>query len=480
MKIFRLFILFVLSIGFVFAGVKVKIPDSFLSGEALVFSVELSGSAEQMPDLSQIDGFPTQNIGNFSSINSINGRVSKSITKKYALYPNKDINFPALEFIIDGEKYTTKAKKVIKKLVSKTKSDLYDLEISSNKDEVYLGEKFEVTLKFKFKEEAELLELSLVKPKLDKFWFSQVEDYSKQYKKDNFVVQELKFVLSPLKVGLQKIQPFMIQAKKMDYDNFSFFSDSSKLIKIYSNDLDIKVKALPENVSLIGNFGISSSVDKTELKKGEALSLKIRITGQGNFDDIEDFKLDLPNTTIYENKAKIKDDVYTKVFSIIANDDFTIPAFELKYFDKKQNKVITKYSQKYNIKVQSPQLTSSSSVKLEKAQEPVKKQIVQKVVYKTSLVNNILYFILGVVFTVFILVIYLQIKKKKKEKNFQNQDIVKQIKKAKTKEDLLKKLVPYMGKNPKLDRIIFALEKGDDLKENKKEILKLIKEFYKF
>ncbi|MBS9782271.1 MAG: BatD family protein [Arcobacter sp.] len=476
MKVFRFCILFLLFIKTLFADVKVQVPDSFISGEALIFSVQISGSDIKIPDLSQIDGIPTQNMGSYSSINSVNGKVSKTITKKYALYANRDVNFPALKFVINGKEYTTKAKKVFLKQVSKTKSDLYDLEIQANKNEIYLGEKFELILKFKFKEESELLEPSLIKPKLNNFWLTQVENYSKKYKENDFIVLELKFLLSPLKSGLQKIQPFMIQAKKIDYGNFSFFSNTAKLIKIYSNSLNIKAKPLPQNVNLIGSFDISSSVNKTKVKKGEAVSFKIKITGQGNFDDIEDFKLDLPNVTIYENKGKVKDKVYTKVFSIIANKDFTIPKFELKYFDKNLNQVVTKYSKEHSIRVEkTSSVLSHSSSELEKLQKTVKKEIVEKVIYKSSLLNNILYFILGGILTVLIFFIYFQVKKKKKEKSFQSLDIVKQIKKAKTKEELLKKLVPYIGNNFKLDKAILNIEKTTELQKDKEEILKLIK-----
>ncbi len=270
MMVFRYFILFFLLLKFIFAGVNVQIPDSFISGEPLVFSVEYSGNDIQKPDLSSIDGFTTQNMGNYTSVNSINGTTFKKSKLTYAIYANKDVNFPALKFVVDGKEYTTKAKKVLLKLPSKTKSDVYSLEIEANKDEVYIGEKFELKVKFKIKEGIELLEPRIETPSSNNFWLSQDKDYSKKYKEGNFVVFELKFLLSPLKTGLQKIQPFVIQAKKLDYSDFSFFSDA-KIVKVYSNTLDINVKQLPQNVNLIGNFDISSSVDKTEVKKGEAV-----------------------------------------------------------------------------------------------------------------------------------------------------------------------------------------------------------------
>ena len=97
---------------------------------------------------------------------------------------------------------------------------------------------------------------------------------------------------------------------------------------------------------MIGDFNISASVNKIDIKQGESVSLKLEISGVGNFDDIEDIKLDIPNATVYDNKPDVKtkysdlgyEGTYTKVFSIIPESSITIPSIKLKYFDKKNKK----------------------------------------------------------------------------------------------------------------------------------------------
>ena len=75
--------------------------------------------------------------------------------------------------------------------------------------------------------------------------------------------------------------------------------------KIYSNALDLNIKALPSETNLIGDFDIKASVNKSDIKSGEAISFKLEIKGSGNIEDIKDIKLNIPNTTIYENKASV-------------------------------------------------------------------------------------------------------------------------------------------------------------------------------
>jgi hypothetical protein len=44
-------------------------------------------------------------------------------------------------------------------------------------------------------------------------------------------------------------------------------------------------------------------VDKTQVKQGEAVHLTASIVGEGNFEDIEAFKIEIDNATIYSDDA---------------------------------------------------------------------------------------------------------------------------------------------------------------------------------
>lgn len=466
-----------------FANVQISIPNSVVKGEPLVFSISVYGNSLKFPNLSLIDGNSVQEISSTSSTNIINGKITKQIKKLYSLYPTSNVKFPSLTFEVDSQKFYTKEKEVVLLNPEKTKSNIFDLEIISEKNEVYVGESFILKLVFKYKKYSQIVDLSFEQPNFQNFWFKQLNE-TKKYEENDYVVQELNFLLFPLKKGLLEISPLKIQAQVIDAskDSYSLFSRASSNVNIYSNSLSIKSKKLPDGVDLVGNFNIRATVDKKDIKKGESISYRVEIDGVGNIDDVKDIKLNIPDATVYENKPEIKSSfknnsyggTYIKVFSIIPNKSITIPSVKLKYFNKEDSEVIVKNSENYTIKVKDIQV-SSSYTKLEKAVKNDESKQVIKVVEKSSLKNNILYFSLGIIVTLLILGLYWYVINSKKQKVLDDISLVKKVKSSKTKDELLKTLAVYININQKLDELIFKLEKSEDIKDIKKEIISLLK-----
>lgn len=484
MFLIRIICLLTICVFSVFANVQLSVPNSIIKGEPLVFSLTASGNDITLPNLSNIDGHATQEISSSTSTRIINGEISKVIKKIYSLYPNKDIHFPTFEFIIDSSKFYTEEKTVFIKTPEKTNSDFFDLTLIANKKELFVGEDLILTLVFKYKKNSQIVDLSFEQPQFDDFWYKQLND-TKKYEENEFVVQELKFLLFPLKSGKLKINPLNIKAKIIDprRDNFRLFSSGTSNINIYSNKIDLNVKTLPKNVNLVGEYDIKATVDKTEIKAGEAVSYKLEINGIGNIDDIEEIKLDIKDVIIYENKADIKSSInknkyfgsYSKVFSIVPNSSFIIPSITLKYYDKQLEKVIEKSTDEFRIKVKD-EIIKNSSVKLEKSTIKVKKDIEQKIIVKSSLEDKILYFLFGIISTLLILGLYLYVINSRKKKALNDLPLVKRVNNSKTKDELFKVLVVYIKINSQLDELIFRLEKSEDISQIKKDIIKLLKQ----
>ncbi len=123
-----------------------------------------------------------------------------------------------------------------------------------------------------------------------------------------------------------------------------------KVVKVYSNELKFDVKDLPKGINYIGDFEIDASIDKSKIKQGESISYRLNIKGVGNFDDIQDIKLNIANATIYDNKAEINtkytnngyEGNYAKVYSIVPSTSVEIPSIAFKYFSKKDKKIVEK------------------------------------------------------------------------------------------------------------------------------------------
>jgi hypothetical protein len=484
MKIIKFIGLFFLFISSLFGNVKLYLPsNTIVKNEAFNFILEAYGNDITFPNISLIDGQTVQEISSSTSTNITNGKIAKKIKKTYSFYPMKDFILPSFEMQIDGKSYKTNEEKISIQKALKTQSLLFDFDIKTNNDNLYLGENFILTMVFKYKKNLDILDLSFDKPSFEDFWYKQI-DNTKKYEEGDFNVFEIKFLMFALKAGIQKIEPIGINAQIMDDNSYSVFS-STKNKKIYSNELNFNIKELPVNINLIGNFEINSSVDKQIVKKGEAISFKLNIIGSGNIDDISDIKLPIDDVTIYENKALVKTQIlnneykgeWEKVYSIIANKSFTIPSIKIDYFDKKLSKIVSKKSASFNIEVVGEDI--KKEVVLQKAEEKIlpmeKQKEIIKIIDKTSTLDRVIFFFLGVAFSLLIISLYFYVITSRRKKQ-EDKPLLKKVKESKTKDELLKILAVYLKIDTKLDVLIFELEKTQDIKFLKKEIIKILKE----
>ena len=466
-----------------FSNVQLSIPKDVVRGEALFFSIEITGNDIVFPNFKTIDSYSVQEVSSSTSRNIINSQITKKVKKVYSLYPTKDFLFPDLKFVVDGKEYFSKEQNIVLKEPQKTISSNFELSLKADVKELYVNENFILTLLFKYKKNANIVDLSFEKPNFDNFWYKQLDD-SKQYQEGDFVIQELKFLLFPLKKGILKINPLKINAQIVESNNsFSFFSNATSTVKIYSNELEFNVNELPSNVNLIGKFDIKTQVDKVKIKQGEAISYKLEISGYGNIDDIKDIKLDLKDVTIYENKpivkAKYEDEkykgTYTKVFSIIPNKSITIPKINLEYFDKDLKSVVLKQSDEIKIEVIANKIVKQTEL-IQKPNFEVKEKEVVKIIEKVSTKDRIIFFFLGLFVGILILGLYYYVIKYKYKSKKAETSLLKKIKKSKNKDELLKLLAVYIKIDSSLDKLIFKLEEKGDIKLLKKDIIIKIKE----
>lgn len=475
-KFFFFFVLLIVSPILLYSQVTLKAPQIFALGEEVSFFISASGEKIKFPSINNIDGIVVQKTGTSSNIRIVNGIKSQSITQVYRFYPTTDINIPSFEVLVDGKIEQTLQHKILLKEIAKTKSNDFDLSIKLNKDKIFVGEEVVLTMIFKYKKDIKLYDLQFTLPSFENFWSKEINTNSKST--DNlYVVQELNFLLFPQKSGNLQIDPFQIIAV-LPYLNtgMNFFRTNTKNKKIYSNKLNINVMPLPKNITLVGDFKIKTNIDKNSIKIGEAVSLQLEISGRGNIDDLEEFTLDIQNATIYDNKStkdfNIVDGkyggIYKKSYSIVASDDFVIPSITLQYFDKTINKVKTIKTKSYNIKVKGDEL------KQQKLEVKIKPTVINKII-ETSDNQKIIFFFIGLVSGMLILIVYRLIKNKPANK--QDIHFLQSIKHCSTQEELLKQIAPYVNIDKNLDDLIYQIESSSslNLKKIKKEIIDVFK-----
>ena len=465
------------------AQVLLQSPDTFYENDTVIFTLIAQGDQIKMPEIKKVDNFIVQNGGTSQHTTIVNGTRTFQIVQKYMIVANKDISIPAFEIIVDNQVLKTKPK-IIKMLkVEKTKSDLYDLTISTNKSEVYVGESIIFTLKFKYKKDLEITGLDFTEPSFENFWIKKLPTQNTQKNTSDYNEQELQYLLFPQKEGDVTLGALKIGVNtlKKGFGRSFYLSTPTDTTSVYSNKLNIKVNPLPKNITLIGDFTIKSSIDKTKIDQGEAVSYKLFIEGRGNIDDLDEVTLNIPEATIYDNPAKKEYNLqnnsyggaYEKTYSIVAQKDFNIPSVELHYFDKKTQSIKTIKTKSYDIEVTS---NPKVAVKLE-VQEPLKieeNKSIQSV--KLNIEEKIFYFLIGlVVGSILISLLFLY---KNRARTKEEKPLIKVIKSLKTPKELFKVLLVYINIDEELDKIIFNLENisDEEYKKERKNIIKSIDE----
>jgi len=469
------------------AKVVLQSPDTFYKNDVVSFKIVVSGTDIQIPEIKSIDGMIVEDAGTSRHTTIINGARSYQFIKTYALKGIKDIYIPSFEIKVDNKIEKTQAKVIKMMKVNKTKSDLYDLSVSVDKKNAYIGEAIEFTLKFKYKKDLEIVSLDYTKPSFEGFWVKELKPQQTQNNYTQYVEQEIKYLIFPQKAGQIKLEPLKIGVTtiKGNYGGGFYLTSPTVTTPVYSNKIELNVKPLPNGINLIGDFNIKSTVDKTVIDQGDAVSFKLSITGRGNLDDLDEVSIDIPNTTIYDNPSNkeydLKDNLYggkyTKTYSIIGKEDFIIPSVEIQYFDKKTATVKTAKTKVHKIKVNKK---STKIATLEVANTPINRDIKEKIeIVKTSDNEKIIYFVLGLISGMISLGSYiLFVKRDTKKKDI---PILTNAKKAKTADELFRILVVYINIDEELDKIIYKLENLSvtEYKKEKQNILKVLKELIK-
>lgn len=480
LTLFKVGILLVFFFTSALSNITLSSKNTFYENEAFIVNYEVIAQEIVFPSITKIASYDVQNTSKQSSYSNINGTISKKQIRQFLIYPQNDFIIPSFAFVLDGKTVYSKEKKIRKQKIIKTKNNNFDLSIKLSKKDLYLGEDALLILVFKYRKNSQILDSSLETPRFDNFWFKQLSS-SPQYEEGPYIVQEIPFLIFPQKVGQIIIPSLKVNLQILDTNNtFSLFGNESKQLNIYSNSLSINVKALPKDIALIGEFSISSSINKNKLKENEALSYQIKIEGYGNIDDLEDITFNIKNTTVFQNKADVKKEFisgryqvsYSKTFSFLSSNDFIIPSYSLRYFDKKSKsikEIKTKEYQVYVNKVKNKSILQ-------------KQKIIKKTQYKNSeniLLSRGIFFILGIFFAVLIFSLFkfVTIKNKKTIES----SLSKKIKNSSSKKLLLNILAVYILKFPLLDEYIYKLEKCEEKEYQniKKDILILIKKLEK-
>lgn len=182
------------------------------------------------------------------------------------------------------------------------------------------------------------------------------------------------YVLFPQQTGKLEIPSItfdgVVAQQTVSDDPFDAFFNGGGYVevkkKITTPKLVINVQPLPAKPAgfsgAVGEFKLASSINATDVKTNDAVTIKLTLSGTGNMKLIGTPEVKFPQDfEIYD--PKVTDDYKltnsgltgTKTFEYLAiprhAGNFTIPAVEFTYFDLKSNSYKTLKTEAYNLKV---------------------------------------------------------------------------------------------------------------------------------
>ena len=468
----------ILSVG-LFAKVSATVDKSeVVRGDSVTLSLSVEGDDVKFPSIDNIGGYSVDSSSRSQSITIINGKTSKTITNSYTFTPLKSITIPSYAVEVDGK--IEKTKPIELKVLSAAKAGVnpdFSLRMIANKQVAFIGEPITLKIIFRQKRDVSVEAVQFANPTFPNFWAKSDGKDRKQVVGD-YIVHNITYVLIPQQAGEFTISPVKVAiAKRVQIrDAFSFVLQRIRWKNLFSNELKIKVKPLPNNVSVFGKFSIKASVDKEITKANKPVNLTLTIRGEGNLDDIDSFELKVPNATVYKNKPKrdtylengVYKGVFTQKFALVSDSDFEIPPVKFTYFDKDEHKVKTIQTKPIKIKVTGGgnfQTMPTSHKLITNASTP-KEKVVKKIVYKeTNPFEKWIYLIVGL-FVGFVLSNLKYLKRFKKQSS--EHPLSYEIRKAKSDKELLKILLPYVSKSQKIKEIVNQLEENIYMKKSYK------------
>ncbi|MEA1917350.1 MAG: hypothetical protein U9N42_07445 [Campylobacterota bacterium] len=338
----------------------------------------------------------------------------------------------------------------------------YEWSLHVNKKSVVQNESVEVTYEVAFSDDAYNYSIEfnpiLKTQNYTLIPLSQKEflRHNKEHKTYSFILQAKKSLDLNLSATILKISNKAAKEGTLGRDND--INEYINALRVVQNLPLLTLHVKETNEEIVGDFALHVELSQKSVNSYEPLHVTLKLSGVGNFNDIEPFALHVKDAKIYEDKIeknlKLTSGGYrgeiVQRFAISSKDNFEIEPFTLTYYDLKTNKIRTIKTKPYKIEVKKAEIKSD-------LKEPKKESFR---VDWLNVVNYIFTFIAGFL----VAITYKNYTKTKKPKN----ELIDKIESCKTVNELHVVLISY-------DEKLFKelVESSKDFKTLKKDALLL-------
>lgn len=320
----------------------------------LVLSVENAQGAELI-EIQGLSNFDVLNQGQSSSTQIINGNISRLDRYNYIIMPVKEGEY-SLQGVVKyrGKEYkTNRLSLTVKKGSSLAGDEVNNLFIKSiiDRRKIYFGENFilgyELYSRYNIENYGFSEQLDLTGFISQEIPGNELKAEYQQLNGKKYVKYEVKkLILTPTSVGSYTIPGSNFQVNV----STSNFFDFSKPFYLQTEPVKLEVKGLPLSnqpdkfSGLVGELEVESSYNKREIEYGDPLTLKVKLSGSCNLDNLEKIMPDsIPGISIYETEKNRQEEIQngryfaSREFEIIIVPDrigeIKIPAVEIPYFN---------------------------------------------------------------------------------------------------------------------------------------------------
>ncbi len=285
--------------------------------ESVELTVTVKGG-EGTVDISPIRDFKMISGGTNTSVQIINGRMSKEVNHTYTLIPLKEGRLVIPPLTVTTDNTTQKTAEIVVTVNPATQEKTGREDIFANgkvsNTSPYEGEPIAYT--FQLFSAVQITNARFQKPEFTGFTAKEVEKSQKTYRTvlngREYNVTDLTILLVPVGAGSKTIDPAILECDVLRRQNkrrspFGMLDDSflgqGRLERraIRTEPLNVKVKPLPpfnakgRFSGLVGAFQIRSEVDKTTLSVGESATLSVTVSGTGNIMDAASPEIAIPD-----------------------------------------------------------------------------------------------------------------------------------------------------------------------------------------
>lgn len=328
---------FILSLSFTAQAQEIEVqlgPDEVGLNEVFYIKVTIkNANLKNYSDFPQIDGFAKRGTNSSSSSSNINGRMTReqSIIQVYMPLEEGSFTIPAFTMEVNGKTLSSPGKTVKITPPVEKRQDTFDsffnrrrgrnrpskpaefvdvkedafLALTTDKDEVYVGEGFTVLFAFyvadanraplQFHEPGKQLSnvLKELRPescweedfKIENIYGERVNVGGKTYTRYK-IYQASYYPLNLETVNFPSVPFEMIKYRVAKSPSY-FGRDRQEDFKtFYSKEKSVKVKALPphplKDAVAVGVFELDEKIDKLTLETGESFTYDFNIYGEGN------------------------------------------------------------------------------------------------------------------------------------------------------------------------------------------------------